>query len=269
MARNVSKSAAGRGATAAFFIFAALLPAHGAVSPQEYHKADVILPARAGIPTNTTVVDEAGSRRDLLALTSKPTVLVFADYTCRTLCGPIVAFVAAALERSRLRADEQYRLVVIGLDPRDGIASAAKMRRDHLGKDTALNQASLFVTTDQPAIDAVTSALGYRYVYDPEHDQFVHPGAAYVLRPNGRVARVLSGLGISGDDMRLALLEAGDGQATTWRDHVRLLCSGFDPALGTYNLMISRVLAASALATVVVLGGAISLLALAGRRRST
>lgn len=265
----MAESVSGRCIMAVVFLAAALLPARGAVSPREYREADVVLPAEAGIPRNATVVDEAGSRRDLLALVSKPTVLVFADYTCRTLCGPIVAFVAAALERSGLRPGEQYRLVVIGLDPKDGAADAARMRRDHLGQSGLLSEASLFVTADQSVIDVLTSALGYRYVYDREHDQFVHSGAAYVLHPEGRVARVLSGLGISGEYMRLALLEAGDGRAATWRDHVRLLCSGFDPAHGTYNLMVSRVLAASVAATVLALGGGIVLLNLMGRRRSS
>ncbi len=130
-----------------------------------------------------------------------------------------------------------------------------------------LNGASTFAAADQPTIERLTGALGYRYVYDREHDQYVHPGAAFVLRGDGRVARVLSGLGISGTDMRLALVEAGNGHIGTIADEVRLLCSGFDPAHGMYNLVISRILAAAALVTVLLLGGGIGLLFLWERRR--
>lgn len=254
-------------ATVAWLV-AAAQPVHCAVAPRDYHDVDVSLPAQAALPRGVSVTDEAGHRRALGDLVLRPAVLVFADYTCRTLCGPVVAFVAGALEQSGLRAGEQFRLIVVGLDPKDTAADAERMRHDHLGGDAALNAATTFVMTDKAAIDRITSALGYRYVYDKEHDQFVHPGAAFVLQAGGRVARVLSGLGLSGDDMRLALVEASEGHVGTWRDHVRLLCSGFDPAHGTYNLVVSRVLAASALVTILVLGGGIGLLILAGRRRA-
>src|SRR5262249_51203274 len=98
-------------------------------------------------------------------------------------------------------------------------------------------------------------------------DQFVHPGAAYVLTPEGRVARVLTGLGISAGDLRLALVEAGHGRVGTLGDQVRLLCSGFDPAHGAYNLLVSRLLAPTAIAASRTLGSGIGLLWLMGRRR--
>jgi protein SCO1/2 len=201
-------------------------------------------------------------------LISLPSVLVFADYTCTTLCGPIVAFVASALEKSGLKAGSQYRLIVVGLDPKDDAATAAQIRRDHLGDATALNDAVTFLIADQAAVTRLTTALGYRYVYDAEHDQYAHPGAAYVLRADGHVSRVLTGLGLSGSDMRLALVEAGQGRIGTLGDQVRLLCSGFDPAHGAYNLAVSRILGTVALATILMLGGGIALLALAGRRRT-
>jgi protein SCO1/2 len=241
--------------------------ARAAVTPRDYRDVGVTLPANAAVPADVPVTDESGRARTLRELISVPSVLVFADYTCTTLCGPIVAFVASALEKSGLKAGSQYRLIVIGLDPKDDAAAVAEMRREHLGGDAALNDATTFVTADQAAVTRLTAALGYRYVYDAAHDQYVHPGAAYVLRADAHVSRVLTGLGLSGDDMRLALVEAGRGRIGTLGDQVRLLCSGFDPVHGAYNLMVSRLLAAGALATILMLGGGIALLALAGRRR--
>jgi protein SCO1/2 len=235
------------------------------VTPETYRNVGVALPTNAAVPS-ATVFDEGGARHDLRDMIERPTVLVFADYTCATLCGPVVAFVGAALEQSGLPAD-QYRLIVVGLDARDSAADAARMRRDHLG-GRALNDASTFVTADQATVGALTSALGYRYAYDAEDDQFVHPAAAYVLRVDGHVARVLTGIGLSGPDMRLALVEAGQGKVGTLRDQVRLICSGFDPAHGTYNVMVSRLLMVSGLLTIVALAGGIVMLALMGRRRS-
>jgi protein SCO1/2 len=252
---------------AAMLTLASVLQAGAAIAPAAYDSVAVVPPVEAAVPFDVFVTEESGHRVALRQLISKSTVLVFADYTCTTLCGPIVAFVAAALEQSGLRAGEQFQLLVVGLDPKDSAADAARMRREHFGGDVGLNRASSFVTADQLAVDRLTAALGYRYAYDREHDQFVHPGAAYVLRADGHVARVLTGVGLSGDDMRLALVEAGEGRIGTLGDQVRLLCSGFDPQHGAYNLSISRVLAATGLATILALGGLIGTLILVDRRR--
>jgi protein SCO1 len=256
------------GCLAAAIIALAMSPAGAAITPQAYRDVGVSLPADAAVPPGAMTRDEHGRLFDLAASISRPSVLVFADYTCTTLCGPIVAFAAGALEKSGLAPGIDFRLIVVGLDPKDTAADAARMRSDHLGGNVALGAATTFVTANQATVSRLAAALGYRYAYDEEHDQYVHPGAAYVLRADGRVSQVLTGLGLSPADMRLALVEAGEGRVGTIGDQVRLLCSGFDPAHGTYNLLVSRVLAATGLATILAIVGGIGLLILAGRRRA-
>jgi protein SCO1/2 len=244
-------------------------PVSARITPAEYREVGITIPPNAAAPLAAIVTDENGRRYGLGELISRPTVLVFADYSCRTLCGPIIAFVAAALQQSGLEPGVQYQLLVVGLNPKDGPKAAATMRHNYLGDNTALNGAAKFVTADDATIKTLTGALGYRYRYDADDDQYVHPGAAYVLSAKGRVARVLTGIGLSGADIRLALVEASEGRVGTLRDKVRLLCSHFDPVHGAYDVMVSRMLAATGLATTLALGGGIGILMLMGRRRST
>jgi protein SCO1/2 len=244
-------------------------PAIGRISPADYRDVGVTVAPGAAAPLDVVVTDEGGKPQVLRALITKPTVLVFADYTCRTLCGPVLDFVAAALEQSGLDATGQYRLLVIGIDPKDSAADAAKMRHTSIPNDPALDRVTSFLTTDAKTIAALTSALGYRFKYDAADDIYVHPAAAYVLTADGHVARVLTGLGLSGVDMRLALVEASHGKIGTIRDRIRLLCSAFDPTHGQYNAAVSRLLAIAGGTTVLALGGGIGLLALAGRRRAS
>lgn len=244
-------------------------PAIGAISPADYRDVGVTVTPGAAIPLDAIVTDESGKPRALRTFITKPTVLVFADYTCRTLCGPVLDFVAAALQQSGLDAGGQYRFLVIGIDPKDSAADAATMRHASIADDAALDRVTHFVTADPKTIAALTSALGYRFKYDAADDIYVHPAAAYVLTADGHVARVLTGLGLSGADMRLALVEASHGKIGTIRDHIRLLCSAFDPTHGQYNAAVSRLLAIAGGTTVLALGGGIGLLALAGRRRAS
>ena len=238
------------------------------VTLSDYRDVGISTPANASVPLSARVVDVSGQPHNLNELISRPTVLVFADFTCRTLCGPVVDFVGSALEKSGLRPGDQFQLLVVAIDPKDSATDAAAMRRAHIRDGSALDKATEFVTSDQSTIQTLTQALGYRYKYDEEDDQYVHAAAAYVLDASGRVFRVLTGIGLSGAQMRLALVEASAGKIGTFRDEVRLLCSGFDPVHGAYNLMIWRILEFAALATILVMGIGISALFLAGRRRT-
>ena len=237
------------------------------ITPADYRDVGVSVPENASVPLTAVVTGDDGRRHSLHELVTRSTVLVFADYTCRTLCGPILDFVDTALETSGLRAD-QYRLLVVGLDPKDGAKEANKMRRAHIESGSALDHETQFVIADQPAIQAMTAALGYRYHYSADDDVYIHPAAAYVLSADGHVTRVLTGLGLTGADMRLALVEASEGKIGTFRDEVRLLCSGFDPVHGAYTLKIWRVLQLASLATIFTVGGGIGLLLLTGRRHT-
>jgi protein SCO1/2 len=223
--------------------------------------------ADAQLPLDTAFVDEAGAPRSLRdALGGKPAVLVFADYTCRTLCGPIVAFAAAGLAKTGLAPGRDYRLVVIGIDPKDSLADAARFKTSHVGKSGALPAASVMLSGTSEAVRAVTAAAGYRFTYDRAHDQFAHPAAAYVVTGEGHIARVLSGLGLSGSDLRLALVDAGKGKIGTLADQIHLLCYGFDPARGIYTASITRLLNIGGALTVLAILTGIAGLTLARRR---
>ena len=225
-------------------------------------------PADARVPLSVTLRDETGAPQTLqAAIGHTPSVLILADYACQALCGPVLTLAATALAHSGLSAGRDYRLVVVGLDPGKGFRAAKAMKTAQIGEDGELAAATRFLTPDQAALQAITRALGYRSLYDREADQFAHPAVAFVLTADGRVARTLSALGIGADDLRLALVEAGEGRIGTIADDVRLLCSGFDPEHGMYNLAISRILAAASLTTLLLLGGGIGLMILLERRR--
>ena len=90
-------------------------------------------PANAALPNDLVLRDEDGrqvSINDVIG--GVPAVVVFADYACRTLCGPIVEFAAAGLAKSGLRPGLDYRLLAIGLNPRNGIDQARTTRAKHI-----------------------------------------------------------------------------------------------------------------------------------------
>jgi protein SCO1/2 len=246
------------------------LPSWAGLSGRDLDGLGAVPPANATLPLTLGFVDEQGRPVTLAdALSGTPAVVIFADYTCRTLCGPIVEFAAAGLAQSGLRPGEDYRLIIIGLDPRDGLDSARAMRSAHIGRD-AVGRAAIFLTGEEPAIRRATDALGLSYRYDAERDQFAHPAAAYVVDREGRVTRVLSGLGLDGADLRLALVDAGKGSIGTLADRVRLLCYGYDPVRGIYSERITTFLeAGSGITVVMLLGSVLAMLAFERRKAAS
>jgi protein SCO1 len=225
------------------------------------------LPLDARIPLQTIWKNEEGVEVQLAqALAGRPALLLFADYNCRTLCGPILTFAVDALASSGLTGRD-YRLIVLGIDPRDGPNEASTMKLERIVDQTVASAATL-LSADQATIGRVADALGYRFQYDAERDQYAHPAAALVLTPDGRITRVLSGLGMTAVDVRLALVEAGEGRVGTVGDQVRLLCYGFDPSIGAYTLAIYRALAFAAALTAGTLAIGIAWLSIRSRRAS-
>jgi protein SCO1/2 len=218
-------------------------------------------PPNAQLPTASPLADENGVTRTLGdAMAGRPSLFVLADYACKTLCGPVLAFVGVSLEQSGLKPGQDYRLVAIGLSPHAREVDAREMKRAQLG-DGPLARATSFLIADQTVLAQITSLLGYSFAYDAENDQFAHPAALFVLTADGHVVRTLSGLGVDPADLRLALVEAGEGRIGGVADRVRLLCYGFDPAVGIYTLSIERLLALMSLITAIALAGMIGLLA--------
>jgi protein SCO1/2 len=187
-------------------------------------------------------------------LGNTPSIWILADYTCKTLCGPIISIVSEALERSGLRPGKDFRLIVAGLDPKDSLADAVAMKDAQLGTTGGLAEHAFFLRGSARDISELTGVFGFRSLYDSEHDQFAHPAAAFVVTPGGRIARVLSGLALDPIDLKLALVDAGEGRVGTWKDHFRLMCYGFDPKKGIYTAAIGRVLSGAVAFTILALG---------------
>lgn len=251
---------------AAFLLLLAL-----AVSPARAEEPALAPPADARLPLDLPARDETGRPTTLRdAVGGRPFVLVFADYTCPTLCGTALGLVSAALPETGLRLGEDVSLLVLGLDPKDGPGEAAAMRRAHAGDGTAIAAASHYLVLDAPAIDTATAAMGYHAVWRAEEDRFDHPLAWLVLASDGRLAEALPALRFDAAALRRAVEKAGQPvvAAPQLLQRALAICSGFG-ALGT-GPRRTALLAALALGGTVMLAGlgGFVLLVRAQRRRS-
>ncbi|OAS13899.1 electron transporter [Methylobacterium platani] len=251
----------GRPAIAALLVGVAIALSAGpaaALTPKDLAGVALAPPPGARAPLDAAFTDTAGRRLSLgQALDGRPALLLPLDYACRNVCDPMLAVAGTALAATGLSPGTDYRLVTLGINPRADAAAARTMVAGQLGTGPIL--ASAVVLTGAPGpVEAVTRAVGYAYAYDRDTESYAHPAGALVLAGDGRVARALSPLAMTGRDLRLALVEAGEGRVGALSDRLLLLCYGYDATTGIYTPLIRRILTASGIVTVLAIAGLVA-----------
>jgi protein SCO1/2 len=242
-------------------------PAAAELSQADLARVGVHVPADAAEPLSLAFQDADGRPTTLgVAVAGRPTLLVFEDFRCKTLCGPALAIAAISIGRSGLVPGRDLRLVSIGLNPHETPADARAFRDAHLAGQPPLRATTAFLTGDAGVVARATAAVGYGYAYDASVDQFVHPVAAFMLAPDGRVVRTLEQTAFDPADLRAAVADARADRAGDLVDRLALLCHGLWPAAGRYDGAVQTALRASALAGVAAIAG--GLLLLIRRRRA-
>jgi protein SCO1/2 len=197
----------------------------------------------------------------------KPAVLVMAYYHCPMLCDLVLQGVETGLKPLSLDPGRDFDVIVAGIDPAETPAQAAKKKQEILQRYArpGTENGWHFLTGPQDSITRLTQAVGFRYVYDPERNQFAHAAGMVILTPEGRVSRYLLGVEFPARDIRLGLVESGNGKLGTVVDQVLLYCFHYDPLVGRYSATTLSIVRVSAVVTVV----ALALLVVFLRRRET
>jgi protein SCO1/2 len=209
------------------------------------------------VPLDTLFRDEAGRTVRLGDYFGKrPVVLVFAYYNCPMLCTQVINGLSTALSVLSLTPGKDFEIVTVSFDPADTPATARAKKAPYIEryKRPGAEAAWHFLTGDPPAIERLTKAAGFRYVWDEQTKQFAHPTGVIVLTPDGRLARYLFGIEYGPRDLRYALVEASDGRVGSIVDSLVLYCYHYDPMKGRYGLVIMRAVRVAGAATVLLLG---------------
>ena len=175
----------------------------------------------------------------------RPVLLVFAYYECPMLCTLVLNGTVRSLRAiSDLDVGEDYQVVVIGIDPAETSKLAAEKKQSYVETYARKGSASgwHFLTGEESSIRALAEQSGFRYVYDEANDEYAHAAAIMIATPSGRLSSYFYGVEFVTKDVRLGLIEAGQGSIGSFADRVLLLCYHYDPAEGKYGLAIMGVM---------------------------
>lgn len=200
-----------------------------------------------------------------------PVVLVLAYYRCPMLCGLVLRGVVDGMRQLEWGLGREYRALTVSFDPRDTPEAAREKQASTLaglGPRAIDDRAWPFLVGQEPQIRALADAVGFRYAYDERTDQYAHPAAAIVLTPSGKISRYLYGVTFSPRDLRLALIEAGEGRTGTIVDRLILTCYRYDPAARAYGWFVLGFMRAGGVVILATVSGLLFVLFRGERRRT-
>jgi protein SCO1/2 len=206
----------------------------------------------APLPGGLRFVDEAGRRVTLASELGKPVVLVLGYLACRDLCPLTLEGTAQALDQGGLTPGTDYRALFVSIDPRATPATLLTARNTRLAAHD--RGAWTFLAGDAKSIDALASAVGFRYRYDAAHDDYAHPAGFVVATPDGRIARYFFGVRYDSGAVAGALRDAAGGAPGRPASPLLLLCYHYDRLTGRYTLTVLGVLRALGVAFLLAAG---------------
>jgi protein SCO1 len=186
---------------------------------------------------------------------AKPVVLALVYFNCPMLCTQVMSGVTSSIGVLSLDPGKDFEVIAVSFDPREKPADAAAKKAEFFGRFRRPDDRAgvHFLTGDQPSIDRLTKAAGFRYAWDKDTNQFAHPTGIIVVTPDGRPAKYLFGVEYGPRDLRLALVEASQGKIGTVVDSLLLYCYHYDPETGRYGLVIMRAIRIAGAATVLMI----------------
>ncbi|MEO8078092.1 MAG: SCO family protein [Acidobacteriota bacterium] len=208
------------------------------------------------VPLDLPFTDETGREVRLGEYFGKrPVVLAMAYYECPMLCTQVITGLVSALGVLTFDAGREFDVVVVSINPKEGPRLAAQKKQAYLDRYNRPATANgwHFLTGQEASIKQLAAAVGFRYAYDEEIQQYAHGAGAMILTPRGVLSKYFYGIEFSPRDLRFGLIEASEERIGTAIDDVLLLCYHYDPTTGKYGTMAIDAIRIGGVATLLAL----------------
>jgi len=183
---------------------------------------------------------------------TRPVILAFVYYQCPMLCSLVMNGISASLRALPFTAGEDFDVVLVSFDPRDTPSAALEKKQKLLEywKTGSQSGGWHLLTGDEASIVKVTKAAGFTYQWDQVTGQFAHPSGVLVATPDGTLSRYFYGVEYSPKELRMALVESGQGKIGQLVDELLLFCYHYDPETGRYGATVMNLVRLGGILTV-------------------
>jgi protein SCO1/2 len=173
-------------------------------------------------------------------------------YECPMLCTQVLNGMVSALGVLNFDVGREFDVVAVSINPKETPALAAEKKQAYLNRYKRPQTAAgwHFLTGKEENIQRLAAAVGFRYAFDQEIQQYAHGAGIEVLTPHGVISKYFYGIEYSARDIKFGVIEASDEHIGSPIDDVLLLCYHYDPATGKYGAAAIEAVRIGAVATV-------------------
>ena len=226
--------------------------------PYEVRDVEVDQKLGESIPTDVPMINSDGRRvvlRDLIA-DGKPLLLSLNYSNCPMLCNVQLNQLSQSLQDLGLQFEDDFRMLSVSIDPAETDKRLAEMKQRYIEQIPNQKQAAkgwTFARASKPQITRLTEATGFSYRLDPNTGDYAHPAMLAFISPGGVITRYNLGVAFPPDDLKLAIVEAGQGNVGGVVDQFVLWCYSYDPEANSYVAASWKLMRLGGALTVVVM----------------
>jgi len=192
------------------------------------------------VPLDLTFIKEDGEKVTLKKLMDgKPTMISLNYFRCSGICTPQLNDMARMLSHLDLAENTDYKVLTVSFAENEGPELAKAKRKNILSSMSRdyVQDAWHFVVSDGNSSAILAKKVGFTYKKEVSATgvvDYIHPGALIMLSPEGKVTRYLNGISQLPFDVKMALMEAGEGKIGPTIAKKLLFCFAYDPKAKTY-----------------------------------
>lgn len=186
---------------------------------------------------------------------SLPVIISPVYFSCPGLCNFHLNGLTDGLKEMDWSIGEKFKVLSISFDSKETPELAAKKKETYMklygrqGTEASWH----FLVGDEANVKAVTAAIGFKYHWNEQANDWAHASTAVVVSPKGVITRYLPGILFDPKDIKLAVLESGKGQVGTFVDQLMLYCFHYNPTQSKYTLYAFNIMKAGGGLIVLVL----------------
>lgn len=210
------------------------------------------------VPLNLPLTDSLGRRikTGYFIDGEKPTIITLNYSDCPMLCNVQLNQLTKSLDLMDLKVGKDFNILTVSIDPRETTERVreTKMKYLHVLKNQPhAEEGWEFCTAKQAVITKLADILGFRYKYDVAQKQYNHPAMLAFLSPEGVISRYSLKIDFPPDQMKMALVDAGEGTVGSKVDQFILWCYSYDPASNSYTPAAWKIMRTGGFATVCII----------------
>ncbi|HLN56345.1 MAG TPA: SCO family protein [Bacteroidales bacterium] len=187
------------------------------------------------------LINEAGQTVMLRDVIKKPTILNLVYYRCPGTCSPLMWGVTKFIDGMDLKLGEDYQVVTISFDHTEKIDLGIKKKEAYIAnmKNKEAADAWQFFVADSTEIAKLTQSVGFHF--KKVNNEYVHPTGLIALAADGKITRYLRGIEFLPFDIKITMVEAGQGKIGPSINRLLAICYSFDPVQNQFVFNVTKV----------------------------